>query len=104
MKTIWKYTIDVENLTCEPSDKCSVGNSIITIDAPIYARPLSVREINGKMVVYFVVNHPSTRSEKIRLHIFGTGQLIDNDGEYVGTVLLPYNGSISGYHVFMDRN
>ena len=89
MKTIWKYTLDIQ------------GVQVIT-GVPRDYEVLHVGEQSGKLCLW-VLADPEAGSTKVAVHIIGTGQPFDDKGlRYVGSVVMTARQAWV-WHVFVDQ-
>jgi hypothetical protein len=87
MRTIYKYplTITDEQILTLPSDP----------------ELLDVQFQGDVLTLWALVNPDSPTTEKLRIHIIGTGAMIPGDrGDYIGTAQAPTAGPQLVWHVF----
>ena len=68
------------------------------VEMPVLARPLSVAEQDGQLMMWAHVNEKSNEKRNYEIRIIGTGNgMPDSVGNFIGTVVMSY-GLV--WHVF----
>jgi hypothetical protein len=68
------------------------------VEMPVLARPLSVAEQDGQLVMWVHLNEKSNEKRHYKIRIIGTGNpMPDSVGNFIGTVVMSY-GLV--WHVF----
>jgi len=86
MKTIWKYPIEIHDLIC--------------IEMPKEAEILTVQSQKGIICIWALVNTDNP-TEQRRFRIYGTGNPVEFNGDYIGTFQI-YNGDLI-FHLFESK-
>ena len=57
-----------------------------TIELPLYAKIITVHEQFAQLTMWYIFNEESTITEKRTFSVIGTGHIIPEGSEYIGTI------------------
>ena len=80
-QTVYKYPLIVDDVQ--------------TVTLPVGAKIICIKEQHGDLCLWALVDPNETRTEAVKIRCAGTGHPIEEDVEYIDTVMLR-----SGYLVF----